>query len=410
MDKISALPMVEQVAQVARLAARLVIESGGETYRAEDTVYHIAHHFGYEADIIAFPTGLTMTLTGGDESCSMIARVERTGTDLARMDQVNTVSRALCGCSMTLEQAYQKLEEIQHQQSISNLKSVIYAGVSAAMFAMMFGGGIFEFLGAGVCGALIQLVLCYSPDQAGMPVSSLIGGFLASILALLINAAFGPGDVSMTIVSTLMPFLPGLALTNAIRDSMRGDLLSGGARLFQALTRAVVLAGGAGAGLWLYMAFGGNVNEITTPETINYITGFLGSFGASLFFALLFHVPKRTLLTSSAIGGVTYIVYLLAYQFTGSTVGGCFIASIAIALLSEFTARHQHAPASIFTSVAVIPLVPGGGLYKTMYAIVQDNYTEAVTRGAETILIAGCIALAIALVTSFSRSTRRKKH
>ena len=104
---------------------------------------------------------------------------------------------------------------------------------------------------------MIQLVLCYSPDQAGMPISSLIGGFLAALLALIINALFGPGNVSMTIVSTLMPFLPGLALTNAIRDSMRGDLLSGGARLGQALTRAVVLAGGAGAAVWLYMLLGG---------------------------------------------------------------------------------------------------------------------------------------------------------
>jgi len=408
MDNISALPMVDQVAQVARLAARLLLESGGETYRAEDTVYRIAQHFGYDADIIAFPTGLTMTLTGDEESCSMIARVERTGTDLARLDQVNTVSRNLCGCVITLPQAYMELERIQRQQSISNFKSVLYAGCSAAMFAMMFGGGPFEFFGSLVCGSLIQLVLCYSPDQAGMPISSLIGGFLASLLALLINAGFGPGDVSLTIVSTLMPFLPGLALTNAIRDSMRGDLLSGGARLFQALTRAVVLAGGAGAGLWLYMAFGGTVAEIVTPEALNYFTGLQGSFGASLFFALLFHVPGRTLLTSSAIGGASYLVYLIVYDFIGSTVGACFIASIAIALLSEFTARHQHAPACIFTSVAVIPLVPGGGLYKTMYAIVQDNYTEAVTRGAETILIAGCIALAIALVTSFTRSTRRK--
>ena len=55
--------MVDQVAQVARLAARLLLESGGETYRAEDTVYRIARHFGYDADIIAFPTGLTALLS-----------------------------------------------------------------------------------------------------------------------------------------------------------------------------------------------------------------------------------------------------------------------------------------------------------------------------------------------------------
>ncbi len=257
MSDITNTPSSQQVAQVARLAARLILECGGETYRAEDTAFRIARTFGFEADIIAFPTGLTMTIRKDDHVISVIARVERNDTNMTKLDQVNTVSRALCSGKITLEEAMRQLEQIQQQKGLTHAKSVLYAGFSAAMFALMFGGGWFEFLASGACGAMIQLVLCYSPDQAGMPVSSLIGGFLAALLALTINSLCGPGDVSMTIVSTLMPFLPGLALTNAIRDSMRGDLLSGGARLGQALTRAVVLAGGAGAAVWLYMLLGG---------------------------------------------------------------------------------------------------------------------------------------------------------
>ena len=87
-------------------------------------------------------------------------------------------------------------------------------------------------------------------------------------------------------------------------------------------------------------------------------------------------------------------------------MGGAFFASLAIAGLSELAARLQHAPASIFTSVAVIPLVPGGSLYQTMFYIVQSDYNLAVSKGVETILIAGCIALAIALVTAFTQKSR----
>lgn len=258
MDKNTKAPSVEQVAQVARLAARLMLESGGETYRAEDIANHIAHAFGLKTDIIAFPTGLTMTLTGeNDEVSSVIARVDRISTDLMKLEQVNAVSRELCSGKLTLEQAARELERIQRMKGDSIAMNILYAAGGAALFALMFGGGWFEFLVSGISAAVIQLVLSYSPDQAGMPISSLFAGFLASVIALLLNLAFGPGNVNMTIVSTLMPFLPGLALTNAIRDSMRGDLLSSGARLGQALTRAVVLAGGAGAGLWIYLALGG---------------------------------------------------------------------------------------------------------------------------------------------------------
>lgn len=134
-----------------------------------------------------------------------------------------------------------------------------------------------------------------------------------------------------------------------------------------------------------------------------YVSGLIGSFGASVFFAYLFHAPKRCIISSSLIGMVGYLVYMLFVDFVAGSVGGAFAASIVIALLSEATARIQHAPATIFTSVAVIPLVPGGGLYETMFHIVQRDYLNAVSRGVETIFIAGCIALAIALVTSFTQ-------
>ena len=148
---------------------------------------------------------------------------------------------------------------------------------------------------------------------------------------------------------------------------------------------------------------------------MNYVSGLIGSFGASLFFAYLFHAPKRCIFSSSLIGMLGYLAYMLFVDFVAGSVGGAFAASILIALLSEATARIQHAPATIFTSVAVIPLVPGGALYETMFHIIQGDYIQAVNRGVDTILTAGCIALAIALVTSFSTSIhppkkRFKKH
>lgn len=258
MDNKTQKPTADQVAQVARLAARLVLENGGETYRAEDVALHIAAAFDLEADIIAFPTGLTMTVTGESSSSSMIARVRGTTVDLMKLEQINSVSRKISCHEMSLEEGRKELLRIRDQAPLSAGKTVVYAGVSAAMFAVMFGGALFDSIATGVCGAVIQLVLNHTPDhQAGMPVSSLISGFLAGLLALLFVGIFNQSNLDLIIVSTMMPFLPGLALTNAIRDSMRGDLLSGGARLGQALTRAIVLASGVGAALGLRIALGG---------------------------------------------------------------------------------------------------------------------------------------------------------
>lgn len=139
---------------------------------------------------------------------------------------------------------------------------------------------------------------------------------------------------------------------------------------------------------------------------MNYVTGLIGSFGASMFFGLLFHTPRHCLMTASSIGMVSYLVYMLVLEWFGSVVGAAFASSMVIASLSEVAARLHHSPASIFASIAIIPLVPGGGLYRTMFYMVQNDFDQAVVTGVETVLVAGCIALAIAIVTAFTKQPR----
>ena len=139
---------------------------------------------------------------------------------------------------------------------------------------------------------------------------------------------------------------------------------------------------------------------------MSYITGLIGSFGASMFFGLMFHTPRHCLFTASSIGMVSYLVYMLVLEWTGSVVGAAFASSMVIASFSEVAARIHCSPASIFASIAIIPLVPGGGLYRTMFFMVHNDFDAAFVTGVETVMVAGCIALAIAIVTAFTKQAR----
>lgn len=125
------------------------------------------------------------------------------------------------------------------------------------MFALMFAGGLFEIAAAGVCAFIAQAAVVKLDQEAGMSLVSLAGGFLTAMSAITLTALFGMGDVGNIIISALMPLLPGLAMTNAIRDAMRGDLVSGVSRAGEALIRAVVLAAGAGLSISAWMLLGG---------------------------------------------------------------------------------------------------------------------------------------------------------
>jgi uncharacterized membrane protein YjjP (DUF1212 family) len=135
-------------------------------------------------------------------------------------------------------------------------QSLIAAG-SSSMFALMFSGSYFDLAAAGICAFLAQAVTGRLNDEAGLPLVSLVGGFATALMALILTAALRLGDVDRIIISAMMPLLPGLAMTNAIRDAMRGDLVSGMARAGEALIRAVVLAAGAGLSISAWMLMGG---------------------------------------------------------------------------------------------------------------------------------------------------------
>ena len=113
---------------------------------------------------------------------------------------------------------------------------------------------------------------------------------------------------------------------------------------------------------------------------------------------------KRLLVSVALVGMAGYGVYLTALALLQSAVGANFVAALAVALAAEILARRQKAPANIFSLIGIVPLVPGGGLYQTMLALVMDDYSAALSTGVQTMLIAGAIALAIAVVAVFFRA------
>lgn len=241
---------LDRVARVARLASQLLLSNGAETYRAEETARRICGSFGYEADAIAFPTGLMLTIAGEK---SLIARVRRRQVDFSKVDRVNAISRELAAGSMSLEGAEAELNALAARPPMGWLRQSALAAGSASMFALMFGAAPFDLAAAGACAFLSQAVVGRIGDEAALPLINLIGGFLTALGAHALAAAFHTGDVGRIIISAMMPMLPGLAMTNAIRDAMRGDLVSGVASAGEALIRAIVLAAGAGLAVSAWM-------------------------------------------------------------------------------------------------------------------------------------------------------------
>ena len=251
MESVSSTPTCEHsedlLLSVIAEVSSLALENGGEVYRAEEMCERIGMTMGAtKVNVFAIPTALCIALDlPSGERRTTICRVKNRSTRLDILDGANTVSRQLVQHQITLEQARDALQQLREKPCISPKKAMICAGGSAAFFAMLYGGGWLEFacaLIAGFC-AYIAMNLIGRIDSSQL-IKTLAGSFTAAIIAGGLKRVLPMADESLVIIGAIMPMLPGLAVTNAIRDMMHGDLVSGNVKLFEGLLTACAIAAG----------------------------------------------------------------------------------------------------------------------------------------------------------------------
>lgn len=257
----------KSIANMAVLAGEIMLRSGAETYRVEDTIKHILDTAGgagapgtgiggsesagaVRTESLVMLTGIIVTIERpGQEAITVMRRVHDRGTNMHRIVEVNEISRKYCAGDLSAEETWERLENIKGRQYTVWMYNVATVLVPAG-FAPLFGGGLREIFAAGAVGILLAVIMTIGKR---MRISSFIlnmicaGGVAAAAMAL--KAWYPLLNMDTVIISGIMPLVPGVAITNAIRDTLRGDYISGGARALEAFVTAAAVAIGAGVGI-----------------------------------------------------------------------------------------------------------------------------------------------------------------
>lgn len=241
--------------RTAICAGELSLKSGAETYRAEDTMTHILKTSGCSyIEVHATITGIMATLWDEkmDEPITMISRMKERGTHLYKIVQVNDISRRYCGGDITLEEAYDEIQKIGTELYRQNSKSISIMLVVTG-FTLMFGGGWIEILASLIVGgALAVSVRLCSRLLLNVMIQDIISAFILAGTAVLLKEWMMPVmHLDTVIIGAIMPLVPGVAITNAVRDTLQGDYVSGCARILEAFLRAASIAIGAGVAMAL---------------------------------------------------------------------------------------------------------------------------------------------------------------
>lgn len=405
----------EEVLDLALMAGHILLENGAEIYRVEETIDRICGYYGVNSEN-AFVLSNGIFLTAGSARESFFAKVQHipvSGTHLNKVAAVNQLSREIVEGKHTIQDAYRILEEIRTMPGKKRWMQTLASGVGSAAFCIFFGGTFGDSLAAFAAGICLYLyVLWLSVPHLSKIVGNIGGGALVTVVCCLLYLMGVGENLNFMMIGTIMPLVPGVAFTNSIRDVADGDYISGSVRMLDALLVFFCIAIGVGIGFSLISLVPGSgtlqeMGQLAEGSGSGAMGGIemfgqlakeiLSAVVGTVSFSVLFGVPREYYPYCGFIGGAGWLIYCLAELFLPGS-GPCFVATAVVILLSRTAAVVKRCPVTIFLIAGIFPLVPGAGVYWTVYHIVMEELFLAVSTGYSAMKEAIAIVMGIVFV------------
>ena len=249
--------------EMAALAGEIMLVSGAEVYRVEDTVSRMLRQSGLEhIEVFVLATGIFASMSDPKvPAITVIRRVREHSTNLNRIYQVNNISRAFCDGRMTVAEAQAELLRLQDTSLYGFWQKCAGYAMITGFFAVLFSGGLLDCAAAAVVGIILAMTLAgVSRLQFNDFCQNAAGSFVLGLAALAIKTLLFPAmNLDAVIISAIMPMVPGVTFTSAIRDTLNGDYSSGVARIAESVVVALAVAFGVRSDMMAVRLMGGTV-------------------------------------------------------------------------------------------------------------------------------------------------------
>ena len=224
-----------------------MLQSGGEVSRVEDSIRRLCIAFGAErADVFTITSSIVVTIYSGRfGAVTQTRRITGGSYDLQRLEQLNQLSRRICAEHLSLEATEKALDAILATPQFGfGVQLFTYALISSS-FSLCFGGSWLDAAASAVIGVALKcLDRMIRRTEANAFLSALLCSCLGGLLAGL-AVRFHLGDnVDMISIGNIMLLIPGIAMTNSLRDMFSGNTISGLMRFIEAILLALTIAFG----------------------------------------------------------------------------------------------------------------------------------------------------------------------
>ena len=240
--------MTEEYLYLAMELGEKLLVSGAEVNRVEGSLDRICHAYGAKrTDVYATTSSIVVSVENDDgRVLTQTRRIAATSTDIERLDYLNNVSRKVTAKTPNAEEFRELLNGLDNIKQYRQSLVVLCYALSAGSFTLFFGARtLLEILFSTLIGGFIGLINV-TGEKLGFQklILKLVCSFTACTLAFLVAMIPSIPTVDKIIIGNVMTLIPGIGLTNAIRDLFTGDVNTGILRSIDALLLGIVIAAG----------------------------------------------------------------------------------------------------------------------------------------------------------------------
>ena len=379
-----------------------MIRSGGETHRVVDTLYRLAWAYGcQEVNFWVVPSNIQSTFTAPDGTrLTQIRNIRGSGIDFETLSELNALSRWACAEQPDCDAIAEVLAAIRGTPPQRTWVYYLAVALGGWGFGLYFGCDLLDSAVALAASLLIGLLIRKLSTHESNPLA--LNFFISLIAEFFIITAvhFGVGHhVGSITIGVVMLLISGLGATNGLRDLIHLDTLSGVMNITASFTGAIGITLGIALPLYLLRSWVGMEPAAAPAFWIQLLAGTVACTG----FALWFRVRGIKVLFCAIGVLLTSAVYILAFRYLPDVFLATLLAAIVCGLYAQVMARINRTPATIFSTICILTLIPGSSLYYSMRGFVTRDSALASARTTELVLVCFGIVLGYMVVEVVNR-------
>ena len=382
---------------------------GTPAFRLEAHLTNVTEFLGLNGYFLLSPTSMTFVLWESSEAeqHNYTLRVHPGELDLGRLAEADELVDEVVSGSKTLDQALASLRALSKKPSpYSQQLTILAFGVSAGAFAMLMRASWIDIIFSTLAGLMIYLLVILV-EKKGLnseilePLASIVAALFAAAVSVFYPEIYSP----IVILSSIIIFIPGLAITMGLKDLAARHLTSGTSRVMDGIMCLFKLYFGTALGMALGAQIFGPVAHVSAPAVPEWTLWFavptLSLTLVVIFKSRLKDAPWGVL---SAI--VAFLGSLLGTIYLGDSLG-LFVGAVMTGVYSNIYSRITSAPSSVVLLHGVVLLVPGSKAYITLNEVISGESMLTFTSiGPQTFLIFMSITAGLIFANSLMPSRK----